>query len=817
MALFWILALTALAAVILAFVGAPLIAWTVVAVAIMLFSGAPLWFWALAAVLGLVFNLPVLRQRVVSTPLAALMKRMGLLPRISETERIALEAGTVWLDGDLFSGRPDLKKLSAQPYSTDLPADEQAFLDGPVEEACRMCDDWEAHRDGDFTPELWDFLKREGFFGLIVPKKYGGHELSASGLSAVIKKLASRCFPLSVTVMIPNSLGPAELLQHYGTEEQKNEYLPKLATGEHMPCFALTEPNAGSDAGALSAEGEVFLDNDQTLKIRFNWVKRYTSLAAVSTVVGLAFKLRDPDNLLGKGENPGITCALISADAPGIVIEERHDPLGIPFYNCPMEGHDVVAPVDSIIGGADGAGRGWHMLMECLAVGRGIALPAACVATAEMTARITGSYSAVRHQFGMPVGRFEGIEEPLARILGQAYLSEAVRVLTVKGVDAGEKPSVVSAIVKYQLTELWRRVVNDGMDVMAGAGISRGPRNLLASSYEAAPIPITVEGANILTRTMIVFGQGAMRCHPFAREELEALIKGDMKAFDKALWGHVGHMVRNAGRAFTFSLTRGMLIPAPVSGPAAGAWRKLAWASASFAFIADLAMVTLGGNLKRREKLTGRLADVLSWLYIGTAVLRRFEAEGQRPEDRPVFQWAIDETFRQIQISFEGIYRNFPFPGVGLILRGPVLWWARLNSIGTGPSDEVGSKVAGICRSMSEQRDRLTAGNFRPQNEDDALLRLERAHTLGEEAAPIANKIRQASQARKLPKGRPAALLAAAENAAIVSPEEAAIYRAALAARDDAIQVDGFPLPDHLLRSPSRQANDSNNRSESRL
>ncbi|HAA91396.1 MAG TPA: acyl-CoA dehydrogenase, partial [Rhodospirillaceae bacterium] len=534
-------------------------------------------FWTAAVILAsiaVLFGFRPFRRTLISPALLKVVKR--ILPSMGETERIALEAGTVWWDRDLFSGRPDWKKLLAfQPKPlTDV---EEAFMEGPVEELCRMADDWQIHQDRDLPPEIWNFIKKHKFFGMIVPEEYGGLGFSAIGHSAVITKLSSRSVPLGTTVMVPNSLGPAELLLHYGTEEQKKHYLPRLATGEDIPCFALTEPEAGSDAASPRSHGIVCkgeVDGKEVLGMRLTWNKRYITLAPVATVVGLAFRLFDPDGLLGDEEDIGITCALIPRDTPGVEIGRRHDPMGVPFQNGPISGSDVFVPLDYIIGGEKGAGQGWRMLMDCLAAGRSISLPSLSVAAAEMTARTAGAYATVREQFGLPIGRFEGIEEPLARIGGYAYLMDAARRITCGAVDAGEKPAVLSAVIKAYCTDAMRHVVNDGMDIQAGAGICRGPRNILGRSFIAVPIGITVEGANILTRSMIIYGQGAIRAHPFVHDEMEAAEAGDVRRFDNALFGHINLVMCNGMRAWILGLTGSRLTRAPVSGPAARYYRS---------------------------------------------------------------------------------------------------------------------------------------------------------------------------------------------------------------------------------------------------
>lgn len=787
---------------VLGFTGAPLWLWTLFAAAALWGFGAPAWLWVVSGVLALIFNLRPIRRRLVSAPIMGVLKKGNFLPPISETERTVIESGTVWIEGELFSGRPDFRRLSSEPYP-DLTEEERAFFEGPAEEVCRMVDEWDAYVDKDLPPEVWEYLKEKGFFGMIIPKDYGGLGFSASANSAVVGKLTSRSIPLAFTVMVPNSLGPAELLVHYGTKEQKNHYLPRLARGEEMPCFALTEPHAGSDAGGIRATGVVFRGEDGRLCLRLNWKKRYITLSTVSTVLGLAFKLRDPENLLGKGENPGITCALIPTDTPGVALGRRHDPMGVPVHNGPTEGRDVVVPVDCIIGGAAGAGIGWRMLVESLAAGRGISLPATAAAGTQFVARVAGAYAAVRKQFGLPIGRFEGIEEPLARIGGFAYLMEAARRYTCGALDRGAKPAVATAMAKYTLTELHRKAINDGMDILAGNAIMLGPRNLLAHRYILTPILITVEGANILTRTLMIFGQGAIRCHPYLYGEIQALRTGDGDAFDRAFWGHLGHVVRNLFRSVLFGLSRGTLAGSPVRGPAARYYRDLAWASASFALLADVAMGALGGNLKRREKVTGRFADIFSWMVLGVAILRRFEAEGRRKEDLPFLHWSTQYALAQVQQGFDGLFQNLNIPGLGWLFRGPVALWSRMNPIGKMPSDELGSQIARALQTPGPRRDALTAGIYVPSDPRDALGRLEHVFKLSCEAEAVADKIKKAIQAGKLPKARPEQLVGEALEREIISPEEARLMKEAEAARDDAIQVDSFTPEEYLSATPT--------------
>ena len=789
-------------ATLFAFWGTPLWIWAIAGFVGLWGFSAPTWLFVVYGVLVLVFNVKAIRRVVLTGPLMKLLDALNFLPAISETERTAIEAGNVWVDAELFSGKPDLKRLANESYP-DLTEEEKAFLDGPVEQLCSMVDDWDVFVRKGFTDEVWQFMREHKFFGLIIPEEYGGLEFSASAHSAIIGKLSSRCGPLATTVMVPNSLGPAELLMHYGTQEQKDHYLPRLARGEEMPCFALTEPTAGSDAGAMTAEGEVFKGDDGELYIRLNFTKRYITLAAISTVIGLAFKLRDPENHLGKGEYLGITCALIPSDTEGIKLGRRHDPMGVPFYNCPIDGEDAVVSVDQIIGGPEQAGNGWRMLMESLGVGRGISLPAQSVGGAKVATRAIGAYTAIRRQFGINIGKFEGIEEPMARIGGFTYLMDAARRYTCAGLDVGEKPSVVTAIAKYNFTELGRNIINDAMDIQGGAGISRGPRNIFAHSYMSMPIAITVEGANILTRSLMIFGQGAIRCHPYAYDEIDALTKGDVKAFDNAFWKHIGHVGRNKARALLMSLTRGAIASSPVGGPASKYYKKLSWASASFAFLADIALGSYGGGLKIKEKISGRFADILSWMYLATATLRRYDAEGQREEDRIFFEWSMEYAFAQIQEAFDAIYREIKVPGLSWLFRGPIALWSRMNRIGSMPSDKLGHKVAQAMQQRSEQRDRLTDGIYLPEDNSEAMGRYEHALELLEQAEPVYKKIHVATKKKELPKTQPRFVIDQALEKGIISEDEAKLVREAEEARVDVVQVDEFSLEEYQNQTPS--------------
>lgn len=780
----------------LSYTGAPLMLWALAGLVALAGFGAPVWLFATYIALVAVFNIKPLRRALFSGPIMKLLDAMNILPAISETEQTAIDSGTVWMEGELFSGNPNFKRMMDEPYP-EFTDKEKEFMEGPVEELCALVSDWDVFQRKGFNDKTWDYLKEKRFFGLIIPEEYGGYGFSANAHSAIVAKLASRCGPLATTVMVPNSLGPAELLMHYGTEEQKKHYLPRLADGREIPCFALTEPNAGSDAGSMQSTGEVVKGENGELFLKLNWDKRYITLAAISTVIGLAFKMYDPNEYLGKGKSLGITCALIPSDTEGVELGKRHDPLGVPFYNCPTRGDDVMVPIDAIIGGKEGAGNGWRMLMESLAVGRGISLPAQSVGGARTAFRAVGAYAAIRKQFGLNIGKFEGIEEPMARIGGYTYLMDASRRYICGALDKGAKPAVVTAIAKYNFTELGREIINDAMDIVGGAGISRGPRNIFAHSYIATPIAITVEGANILTRTLMIFGQGAIRSHPYALKEINALMDKDVKAFDDAFTSHLGHVAQNNVRALLLSLTRGRLASSPVSGPAAKYYRKLSWASASFAFMSDIALGSYGGALKMKEKLAGRYADILSWMLLATATLRRFEAEGRREEDLIFFEWSMQHAFYRIQTAFDEIYNEIDVPGLSWVFRGPVGLWSRINRIGKKPSDKLGHKVAQAMQQRGDQRDRMTEGIYMSKSTDEAIGKYEHAMMLIEESFPVYKKLYKATKAGELKKDTVLNQIEPALEKEIITNSEAEKVKAAEEARYDAILVDEFTLEEY--------------------
>lgn len=784
--------------ILLGYLGAPLWIGSLGGVVLLWTVQPPIGIWSATIASLLILNIPILRQSIITAPIMGGLKKWQILPEISETEKAAIEAGTVWVEGEFFTGKPNFHRILSEPYP-QLTPQIRAFLDGPVEQVCRMASDWAIYQRQDLPPQVWDYLKQERFFGMMIPEEYGGLGFSNLAYSAVMAKLASRSFTHVATVGVTNSLGPAKLLLRYGTEDQKSHYLPRLASGEDIPCFALTEPQAGSDAASITSSGEVFKGDDGRLYLKLNWNKRYITLGAIATLLGLAFQLHDPDNWLGKGEHPGITCALISTQTPGVIHNRRHDPMGVPFYNSPLEGHDVIVPVEQIIGGVEQAGQGWKMLMQSLAAGRGISFPATCTGVTKLASRVVGAHAVVRKQFGLSIGRFEGVEEPLARIGGLTYIIDAVRLYTCGAVDNGEQPAVVSAIAKSQTTELARHVVMDGMDIFGGSGICRGPRNLLANVYTAMPIAITVEGANILTRSLMIFGQGAIRSHPYIYDEISAVEQSDVVAFDRAFWPHLGLIIRSGVRAGLLSLTCGRLARSPVPGETAIYYQKLVWASATFANLSDLAMFSLGGSLKRRETLTGRFADILSWMYLGSATLRRFEAEGQQTEDLPLLHWAMQYTFAQIQQAIEGIIYNLPILSTGLWK--PILGIWRLNSMGTLPSDGLGHQVAKILQTPGTGRDRLTTGIFLPRHPEEAIGRLEQALCLSRQAEPIIKTIKNAILTGQLPKARPIELVDVALEEGIINADEAMLIHNAEVLRSNTIQVDSFTLEEYQQRN----------------
>ena len=752
------------------------------------------FLWLMLASLWLL-NMRPLRKAVISRRF--LMTYRKLLPPMSQTEREALEAGTVWWDGELFTGAPKWSKLLSAK-APQLSPEEQAFIDGPCEELCKMLDDWDiTHKRGDMPPQVWDYLKSNGFFAMIIPKKYGGLEFSAYAHSCVLTKIGSRSVTASSTVAVPNSLGPAELLNHYGTDEQKDYYLPRLARGEEIPCFALTGPRAGSDAASLPDTGIVCKgqwQGKEIVGIRLNFSKRYITLAPIATVVGLAFRLFDPDKLLGETADRGITCALIPRGTAGITIGRRHFPLNIPFQNGPILGRDVFVPLDFIIGGQKMIGQGWRMLVEQLSVGRCISLPSNATGGAKSATWVSGAYGRIRRQFNMPVGRFEGVESVLARMAGLTYTMDAARSVTAGAIDGGEKPSVPSAMLKYHVTEMSRIVANDGMDVHGGKGICLGPRNYMGRGYQAIPIAITVEGANILTRSLIIFGQGAIRCHPFVLKEMNAARNPDrakgVDEFDRALFGHIGFTISNAVRSFIMALTNARFARVPVSGPTARYYQHIVRFSASFAFAVDVAMLTLGGYLKKKENLSARLGDVLSCMYLASMVLKHYENQGRHDADLPLVEWACRNLLYRAQEQLHSFLRNFPNPFLGGVMRLLTLPRGLTYS---APSDRLGATLAELVSNPTESRERLGSYLYKTVEPTNPLGLLQEALVLSQTAEPIEKRIR----VEGVKTGKVTALdlpgqITQALAAGIISETEAASLREYDRKVMDIINVDDF-------------------------
>ena len=781
----------------LAYFAAPMWLWTVTGALGLVAEGwrthsAPAVAWVVFLVLAVALNVRPLRRMLVTDHLLGWFRKV--LPPISETERIAIDAGNTWWDADLFTGRPDWKKLLGTPAPA-LSEEEQAFLDGPVEEFCKSLDDWKiTHELNDLTPGAWDLIRKHRFFGMIIPKQYGGHGFSALAHSTVVMKIGTRSTSAAVTVMVPNSLGPGELLLHYGTDEQKGHYLPRLARAEEIPCFALTGPYVGSDAGALPDNGIVCKDmyqGKETLGFRVSWDKRYITLAPIATVLGVAFKAYDPDHLLGDKEDLGITLALIPTNLPGVEIGRRHNPLNSAFMNGPTRGKDVFIPFDCLIGGTQYIGQGWRMLMNCLSVGRAISLPALGTGAGKHASRVTGAYARVRKQFRVPIGKFEGVEEALTRIAGYTYRMDAARRLTAGALDRGEKPSVLSAILKYHCTEGMRLVLGDAMDVHGGRGVMMGPRNYLARGYQAVPVSITVEGANILTRSMIIFGQGAIRAHPYLLKEMEAASSEDhAKAaveFDRALFAHIGFTISNAARSLFLGLTGALFSPAP-GGPTRRYYRQLSRMSAAFTFTADVGLLMLGGEMKRREKLSARYGDILSHLYLASAALKQFEDQGRPQADLPLVEWACQDSLYAIQQGLEGILHNFPSRPFSRLMRLLVLPLGRPYA---PAGDRLGHQVAKLLLEPSDARDRLTRHAFTSADPTDPVGRMENAlkQTLASE--PVEDKLQQGLKKRLTPANY-LQLVDEGNAKGVLDAREAAFLKETYAVVRDAIDVDEF-------------------------
>jgi acyl-CoA dehydrogenase len=801
----WFIAAVIAVALAFGYFGLPVLWWTLAAGLLgaclsVIADFGPVTNLVLAAILvvvAAVLNIPALRRAALSNRVLSVYRR--ILPDMSQTEKEAIDAGTVWWDADLFSGKPDWDKLLRTPEPR-LSAEEQAFLDGPVEELCAMCDEWEiSHERQDLPPHAWQYIKDKGFLGMIIPKQYGGLGFSALAHSAVVMKLSTRSSTAAISVMVPNSLGPGELLLHYGTEPQKSHYLPRLAKGLEVPCFALTSPEAGSDAASIPDFGVVCKgtwQGKEVLGMRVTWDKRYITLGPIATLLGLAFRLYDPEKLLGEKTDLGITCALVPTSTPGVNIGRRHMPLNAAFQNGPNNGKDVFMPLDWIIGGPEYAGKGWMMLMGCLAAGRAISLPTSSVGGVKALTRFTGAYARVRSQFKTPIGKLEGVEEALGRIAAHCYMMDATRVMTAGAVDLGEKPAVLSAIAKYHMTERARACVNDAMDIAGGKGICLGPNNWLGRGYQIAPVAITVEGANILTRTLIIFGQGAIRCHPYVLREMRAAkeMQGAeaSREFDDAFTSHIGHVVRNTVRTLVYGLTNSAFAPVPGNAAAETRhyYRHVSRLSAAFAFLADVSMLAMGGALKRKEKISGRLGDVLSMLYLVSATLKRYEDQGRIREDLPLVGWAVRDALYRAQHAIDGVLSNFPVKALATLLRWTVF---PRGMPFRPPLDSRNRDCARIALEPGAARDRLTAGMYVPKSESDATGRLEAAFLATIACEPIDEKLRKAVKKGKMAPRPGVELGFIGKESNIISAEEYAQWSRKEALRKGVIKVDDFP------------------------
>ncbi len=737
----------------LAYLQAPAILWTLV-MGLVLFSLSIfgnlgfialsiLWIGFLAV--AAFANLAQLRKKHITPFIINRIQRN--MPTISDTEREAIEAGNVWWEKDLFCGNPNWKQFLAMPPAK-LSREEQGFIDNEVEQLCEMLNDWEiVNVDKDLPVNVWEYLKKERFFGLVIPKEYGGRGFSAYAHSSTVLKIATRSISAAVNTMVPNSLGPGELVLHYGTREQKEYYLPRLARGEEIPCFALTGPEAGSDAGSLTDSGVVcrgMHNGQEVLGVRLSWDKRYITLAPIATVLGLAFRLYDPERLLGEKKDIGITLCLIPTSHPGVEIGNRHYPLHLAFMNGPTRGKDVFIPIEWIIGGSTMAGQGWKMLMECLSIGRSVSLPALSTACGMLSYRMTGAYSRIRKQFNTPLAQFEGIEEILGDIGGYTYLLESCRQLTCSALDQQVRPSIVSAIAKYHMTEMARKVMAHAMDVHAGHGIQVGPRNFLAHAHMAIPISITVEGANILTRNLIIFGQGAIRCHPYLIHEVGLFSQPDSpektNQLDKLLLAHIGYALSNFAKSFISGLTGGALLSSPVTGFSAKYYKRLTRMSIALAMLSDICMLILGGNLKRKERTSARLGDILSELYLGSAVLKYFNDNGNPEPDRSYVKWCLETCLHRAQTACEELLNNFPIRWLGKTLRWIIFPWGAAFK---KPSDVLYHKVVKEMTSSSALRDRLTQFCFVTKNPSNTMRLLEEALQKAPDIEPVWKKFQK--------------------------------------------------------------------------
>lgn len=781
-----------------AFYELPAIVWTaLLAITLLLttaFLLAPVWFlilsWLIFIPVALYANLTLLRQKLIIPILLKQLKKK--LPPISETEREAIEAGNTWWEKELFSGKPNWDQLFSYAKPT-LTTEEQRFLDNQVEQLCGMLSDWQIVNElHDLPKAVWDYLKKERFFGMVIAKKYGGHGFSALAHSTVVTKIATRSMSAAVDTMVPNSLGPAELLTHYGTEEQKDYYLPRLARGEEIPCFALTAPEAGSDAGAIPDTGIVCkgqYQGKEIIGIRLSWDKRYITLAPIATVLGLAFKLYDPEHLLGDKEEVGITLCLLPTSHPGVEIGTRHFPLQLAFMNGPTRGKDVFIPMDWIIGGQTMVGQGWRMLMECLSIGRSISLPALATSSAKLMYRNTGAYTRVRKQFNVPLSAFEGIEEALSYIAGYTYMLESTRIMTAGAVDLGMRPSTASAIAKYHMTEMSRQLVDYAMDVHAGHMIQSGPRNFLANIHTSIPISITVEGANILTRNLIIFGQGAIRCHAHLLKEIELISapQPDVQALDNELQSHIGSYVATTLRTFAYGLTGGIFIKTNIkNSKIAKLQEQLTRMSSALALLAGTSLIVLGGGLKRRERISARLGDILSQLYIASAVLKYYRDNEEQPEDVDYVVWCLSYCLDRIQLACRELSVNYPHRWLGALLNSVIFPFGHFD---LKPTDSESKKIVSSMLSPTAIRERLTKYCYVSSDHNDTGRRLDQALASAEKVDPIWKKVAKAVPDKNIDKEQ---RINTAKSLGVITADESSLLHEYEALYREIIKVNEF-------------------------
>lgn len=737
-------------------------------------------FWSIFIILGAIFVIPSFRIKIITSKLVSFINKNGLLPKISQTEEAALQAGTNWVEADFFNAKVDFKQINAQKIIT-LTQEEQDFLDNEVEQLCEMTTDWEIFQARDLRPDVWQFIKDKKFFGMIIPKEFGGLGFSATMHSRVIEKLVSRSQVLAITIMVPNSLGPAELILKHGTTKQKKRYLSDLAHGIQVPCFGLTEPNAGSDATSISSNGVLFKHEDGTIKIKLNFEKRYITLGNIATLIGLAFVLKDPDHLLGDVEDLGITFAVIDAKTKGVDNSKRHDPLGIPFINSPLYGKNVIIDFENIIGETQGIGKGWQMLVESLSIGRGISLPSVSLGGSKLALNVVASYCQLREQFGLSINHFEGVEEKIAKIAAFTYMLNASRNYTLDAIDDGVKPGVINSIMKYHATEKFRTVINDAMDVLGGSAIIRGENNLLAHAYFALPISITVEGANILTRNLMQFGQGLIKSHPYIYKQITALKNNNVENFDDAFFSHIGLVFNSFCKSLVYYFSRGQI--SCQKGHFKRYKQKLTWVSAEFTLLTNVALGILGPSLKKRENISARFGDVLSNCYLITATLREFE-NNPNPKDELLVDYVCNYCFNEIQIAREEIITNIGYLGYLLPL-------AKINPFSIKAKDSLNEKIVKTLNNQDYLQN-MTSALFISKNKNDRLAKIQEAVKQNKESQNSFKILKEAIKNETIKKDSSENMINELLEKNLLSKEEIEKMLEAHALKQEVISVDSF-------------------------